>query len=638
MALKRNDKSKGKAKSTAFGKSDSKKSSKPAAPSPFKKFFKEKPSDRNEDFFAKDRRDPNRPDRFSEDRPDRSRFSKPGFGERPSFGGRSSKPSYGDKSSSRSSFGDKSSRPSFGDKSSRPSFGDKSSRPSFGDKSRFDRSSKLTFDDVRPTRYAERLAKRGHLDENSEKKDLSPKAPLRFVKKSDESNDKFDNRDSRSPFKGNEGNRFERKERSFDKSRNFDKKGGFDKEHFERRDFQNERENSFSNRSENNEIGQPKRKLFDNDYFSGGGNRTEKPYGQKREERSYDRPAREERYSDRPSRDDRFERKDVRDFGTNRDSRDSNFSRDSRDSRDNRDSNFSRDSRDSNFRDAGFNKDKRFDKDKKFDRPYEKKSFNDRPTDPRDSKRPELPKEEEITRLNKFVAQSGLCSRRKAAEMVKAGEIWVNGVVELNPAYETKPEDVITHKNNVLKKEEKMVYVLMNKPKNTITTAEDEKGRKTVLDLIGNRYDARIFPIGRLDRNTTGLLLLTNDGDLAKKLSHPSHQVKKVYQVELDVNVKQSDIDKIKDGLTLDDGVAEVDAVDYIEGGKKNEVGIEIHSGKNRIVRRIFESLGYEVVRLDRSYYGGLTKKDLPRGFTRELNEKEIIMLKHFTNQRKKEE
>lgn len=241
----------------------------------------------------------------------------------------------------------------------------------------------------------------------------------------------------------------------------------------------------------------------------------------------------------------------------------------------------------------------------------------------------------EIIRLNKFVAQSGICSRRKAAELVKAGEIRVNGNVETNPAYETQESDVITYKGEVLKKEEKLIYLLLNKPKNFITTAEDEKGRKTVMDLVKDKYEERLYPVGRLDRNTTGLLLLTNDGALAKKLSHPSHQIKKIYQAELDKNIKLTDIEKIKDGIMLEDGLAEVDAVDYIEGGKKNQVGIEIHSGKNRIVRRIFESLGYEVVKLDRTYYAGLTKKDLPRGFSRELTEREIIMLRHFTNRRR---
>jgi 23S rRNA pseudouridine2605 synthase len=239
--------------------------------------------------------------------------------------------------------------------------------------------------------------------------------------------------------------------------------------------------------------------------------------------------------------------------------------------------------------------------------------------------------EDGILRLNKFVAQTGLCSRRKAAELVKSGDILVNGNVEVNPAYEVQLNDVITHKGKVLKKEEKMVYLLMNKPKNTITSVSDEKGRKTVMDFVKEYHDLRIFPVGRLDRNTTGLLLLTNDGELASKLSHPSHKVKKIYHVILDRNLKPSDIDDIRNGIVLEDGPAEVDKIDYIKGATRNEIGIEIHIGKNRIVRRIFEHLGYTVEKLDRTYYAGLTKKDLPRGFSRELSEQEIIMLKHFT-------
>jgi 23S rRNA pseudouridine2605 synthase len=234
-------------------------------------------------------------------------------------------------------------------------------------------------------------------------------------------------------------------------------------------------------------------------------------------------------------------------------------------------------------------------------------------------------------RLNKFVAQTGLCSRRKAAELVKSGDILVNGNVEVNPAYEVNLNDVITHKGKVLKKEERMVYLLMNKPKNTITSVSDEKGRKTVMDFVKEYHELRIFPVGRLDRNTTGLLLLTNDGELASKLSHPSHKVKKIYHVILDRNLKPSDIDDIRNGIVLEDGPAEVDMIDYIKGATRNEIGIEIHIGKNRIVRRIFEHLGYTVEKLDRTYYAGLTKKDLPRGFSRELSEQEIIMLKHFT-------
>jgi 23S rRNA pseudouridine2605 synthase len=169
----------------------------------------------------------------------------------------------------------------------------------------------------------------------------------------------------------------------------------------------------------------------------------------------------------------------------------------------------------------------------------------------------------------------------------------------------------------------------MNKPKNVVTTVSDEKGRRTVIDLLRNKVKERVYPVGRLDKNTTGLLLLTNDGDLAKKLAHPSYEIQKFYQVRLDRDASQDDLDKIKAGLVLEDGVAEVDGVDYVQG-KQNEIGIQLHSGKNRIIRRIFEHLDYQVIKLDRVYYAGLTKKDLPRGWFRPLTKQEIIMLKHF--------
>lgn len=241
-------------------------------------------------------------------------------------------------------------------------------------------------------------------------------------------------------------------------------------------------------------------------------------------------------------------------------------------------------------------------------------------------------KQREIIRLNKFLAQSGICSRRKAAELVKKGLVTVNDIVETNPAYEVQPNDIIKYNGKQVKPEEKKVYLLMNKPRNVITTASDEKGRKTVLDMVRDKVDVRVFPVGRLDRNTTGLLLITNDGELATKLAHPSSRVKKIYHVTLNKNLKSNDLEAIRKGLVLEDGVAEVDSIEYIKDRGKNEVGIEIHIGKNRIVRRIFEHLGYEVEKLDRIYYAGLTKKDLPRGWSRPLTKQEIIMLKHFTN------
>ncbi len=244
-----------------------------------------------------------------------------------------------------------------------------------------------------------------------------------------------------------------------------------------------------------------------------------------------------------------------------------------------------------------------------------------------------LPNKQEVEgmRLNKYVAHCGVCSRRQAAEYIKEGQVSVNGEKVTEPGYQVQAGDKIAFRGKPIRPEKKLVYLLLNKPKDYITTAKDEKGRRTVLDLVGNKVQERIFPVGRLDRATTGLLLLTNDGELAKKLSHPSHKVKKVYQVWLDKPLAAADLEKIGAGLELEDGKAIVDAVGYIEGGKKNEIGIELHIGRNRIVRRIFEHLGYEVVRLDRVYYAGLTKKDLPRGRWRHLTEKEVIMLKHFT-------
>lgn len=234
-------------------------------------------------------------------------------------------------------------------------------------------------------------------------------------------------------------------------------------------------------------------------------------------------------------------------------------------------------------------------------------------------------------RLNKFVAHSGICSRRQAAEYIKQGLVTVNDEVVLEPYYQVQDEDRVKFKGKPIKVEEKKVYILLNKPKDTITTMKDEHGRRTVWDLLRNKVKERIFPVGRLDRATTGLLLLTNDGDLAERLAHPRHEVKKVYHVVLDKDVTSKHLEQIRVGLELEDGLAPVDGVNYIDNAGKNEIGIEIHIGRNRIVRRIFEHLGYKVKRLDRVYYGGLTKKDLPRGFHRHLTKQEIIMLKHFS-------
>jgi 23S rRNA pseudouridine2605 synthase len=238
--------------------------------------------------------------------------------------------------------------------------------------------------------------------------------------------------------------------------------------------------------------------------------------------------------------------------------------------------------------------------------------------------------EPEDMRLNKFVALSGIASRRAAGEIIKNGYILVNDVVVKEPGHRLLPTDVVTHKDKKLVIASSLVYIIMNKPKGYITTMSDELDRKTVMDLIDKDMSERIYPVGRLDRDTSGLLLFTNDGDMAKKMTHPSHRVKKLYHATLDKPISKRDIDSIAQGLELEDGKAVVDGISIIEGSDKREIGIEIHIGKNRIVRRIFEHLGYSVEKLDRVYYGGLTKKDLPRGRYRHLTEREVIMLRHF--------
>jgi len=239
-------------------------------------------------------------------------------------------------------------------------------------------------------------------------------------------------------------------------------------------------------------------------------------------------------------------------------------------------------------------------------------------------------KDSGLIRLNRYISNAGICSRRKADELISAGVVSVNGVVISELGHKVDPQKDEIRYNGELLKREKMVYVLLNKPKDYITTTEDPHERRTVMHLVEKASKERIYPIGRLDRNTTGLLLMTNDGDLADKLSHPKNSISKLYQVELNKSLTQGDLNKIGFGIELEDGLIKPDSISYVAGGSKREIGIQIHSGKNRIVRRIFESLGYEVVKLDRVVYANLTKKDLPRGRWRYLDESEIIQLKHL--------
>ena len=233
----------------------------------------------------------------------------------------------------------------------------------------------------------------------------------------------------------------------------------------------------------------------------------------------------------------------------------------------------------------------------------------------------------EPIRLNKFLANAGVCSRREADEFITAGVVSVNGEVVTELGTKITRQDVVTFNEKPVQIESK-VYIVLNKPKNCVTTSDDPQERLTVMDLVKNACQERIYPVGRLDRNTTGVLLLTNDGDLASKLTHPSFKKKKIYHVWLDKNVAIEDMEKIANGLELEDGEIHADAISYASEDDKSQVGIEIHSGRNRIVRRIFESLGYHVTKLDRVYFAGLTKKNLGRGKWRYLNEREVNALR----------
>lgn len=238
----------------------------------------------------------------------------------------------------------------------------------------------------------------------------------------------------------------------------------------------------------------------------------------------------------------------------------------------------------------------------------------------------ELVGSKEAIRLNRFLSISGICSRREADDLIAAGLVEINGKVVTTMGYKVQPTDSVKYNGSLIKAEYKR-YLLLNKPKGFITTMDDPRARKTVMDLVGKATKERIYPVGRLDRATTGVLLFTNDGDLAKKLTHPSHGAHKVYHVVLDKPLTKKDFDAITQGLTLEDGPAPVDKLSYLDDRSKREVGIEIHIGRNRIVRRIFAELGYTVEKLDRTNFAGLTKKKLERGQYRFLDAKEVQFL-----------
>ena len=252
------------------------------------------------------------------------------------------------------------------------------------------------------------------------------------------------------------------------------------------------------------------------------------------------------------------------------------------------------------------------------------------------NRNPEQKTTDTVMPLNKFLAHCGITSRREAVELISKGLVKVNGAISTEPGYKVQPTDEIIYNSKKLFVTKNLVYILLNKPKDYITTTDDPQGRRTVLELIKRATDERVYPIGRLDRNTSGVLLLTNDGDLTQKLSHPSYEIKKIYEVKLDKNLTKAHFDDILNGLTLEDGKILVDSLAYADSKDKSIIGIEIHSGRNRIVRRIFESLGYDVKGLDRVMYAGLTKKNVERSKWRYLSDKEIRVLKYLNESKKK--
>ncbi|MCK6694343.1 MAG: rRNA pseudouridine synthase, partial [Thermoanaerobaculia bacterium] len=245
--------------------------------------------------------------------------------------------------------------------------------------------------------------------------------------------------------------------------------------------------------------------------------------------------------------------------------------------------------------------------------------------------KPALPSGEDMP-LNKYLAHCGIASRRKAVEYIEQGLVTVNGEVKTEPYYRIQAGDVVLCDGQPVQIQERKVYVLLNKPKGVITTTDDDRGRPTVLDIVDPHFPERLYPVGRLDRDTTGLLLITNDGELAAKLTHPSHHVQKQYRIGLDRPLSKADFERIEKGVELEDGVVHVNWVRYSEEQPNHDViELEIVEGRNRVVRRLFEALGYNVRKLDRFYFAGLTKKELQRGSFRELTQREVIMLKHFT-------
>ena len=374
------------------------------------------------------------------------------------------------------------------------------------------------------------------------------------------------------------------------------------------------RERRFRNDREQN--GDSRERRFRNDREQNGDSR-ERRFRNDREQHS---DSRERRFrNDREQHSDSRERRFHNDHEQHSDSRERRF-RNGREQHG--------DSHDSRFRNDRYKKDRRSeDRTTQQDENSKKSGLTlvfseDRPTPTRTRK------DDGLIRLNKYIANAGICSRREADELIAAGSVTVNGKVVTEMGFKVSPTDEVAYGGETLHSERKR-YFLLNKPKGFITTVDDPQERQTVMMLIDSACRERIYPVGRLDRNTTGLLLFTNDGEMARRLTHPSTGVYKIYHVEVNKPVTHEDMQKMLEGIELEDGMIKVDEVEYVEGyNDKRIVGVALHSGKNRIVRRIFEHLGYEIHKLDRVVFAGLTKKDLPRGRYRELTEKEVNFLK----------
>ncbi|MDD5571046.1 MAG: pseudouridine synthase [Bacteroidales bacterium] len=471
---------------------------------------------------------------------------------------------------------------------------------------------------------------------NSGEKKFNPKK--RYDKK------KFFKRDDRKPFK-----------KRYDSDERFSK----DKPEYEKKSFGEERENSdnsfrrkfvpkkrYDDKNRRDDRKPFKKRYDSKERFSENKTGEEKKsFGEERE--SSDNSFRKKfvpkkRYDDKNRGDDRkkfFKRDDRKPFKKRYDSRE-RFS-ENKTGEEKKSFGEERESSDNSFR-------KKFDPERRFEnknRRDERKSFFERKDrqpfkkryDSRDKfsgknrdddrKRFSDKKENDLVRLNKYIANAGICSRREADDLIIAGVIAVNDKTITELGFKISPNDVVKY-NGVALKKERNVYVLLNKPKDYITTTDDPQQRNTVMELVRNACKERIYPVGRLDRNTTGLLLFTNDGDLAGKLAHPSGRVKKIYSIELDRALRPLDLEKIRNGIELEEGTIKVDEVYIQHEFGKNFVGLEIHIGWNRVVRRIFEELGYKIYKLDRIYYAGLTKKNLPRGKWRLLTNNEISFLK----------